>query len=161
VLLIAELIIIVILVIALLMLMIEEEKIKRGKIPKGAMEEYWKGMERRKAIRIDTSFIVRYTVEEKPNAKLNCRTKDISSGGMGLLVNEKLKGGTMLLLEFLLPDGQILIKAEGKVAWSSGEFNERNELGKRIFHMGIEFINIKPEDKEKLVFYIDKIAAEI
>jgi c-di-GMP-binding flagellar brake protein YcgR len=160
VLLIAELVIIAILVTALLMLMVEEEKIKRGKIPKGAVEEYWKGMERRKSIRIDASFIVRYTVEEKPNTKLNCRTKDISRGGMGLLVNEKLKGGTLLLLEFLLPDGQVLIKAEGKVAWSSGEFNERNELGKRIFHMGIEFVNIKPEARDKLVSYIDKIATE-
>ncbi len=156
----AEIIIIVILVTALLMLIIEEERIKKTKVPRGSVEEYWKGKERRRSVRINTSFIVRYTVEEKPDAKLNCRTKDVSIGGMGLMVSERLKQGTMLLLEFLLPDGQVFIKAEGKVAWSSGEFNERNELGKRIFHMGIEFVNIKSEDKDKLVAYIDRLAAK-
>ena len=159
--LIAEIMIVAILLTALLMLIIEEERSKRKKVPKGSVEEYWKGAERRKSVRIDTSFIVRYTVNEKPNVKLNCRTKDVSSGGMGLLVSERLNEGTVLSLEFLLPDGQVLVKTAGKVVWSSGEFDERNDLGKRVFHMGIEFMDISPDDRSKLVSYIDRLTTQI
>ncbi|MBL7071774.1 MAG: PilZ domain-containing protein [Candidatus Omnitrophica bacterium] len=154
----AELIIVCVLIGALLVMVIEEDKIRKSKVPRGALEEYWEGRERRKSIRITSSFIVRYTIEEKAHTKLNCRTKDISSTGMGLIVNEKLATGTMLLLEFILPETQKLFKAEGKVAWATGEFDERNELGKRLFHMGIEFINIGQDDRNELVSYIEKIA---
>ena len=157
-LLIAEIIIILVLVIGLIIVIIEDHKIKKSKIPKGTVKEYWNGRERRQAIRINASFVVKYSVKKKPYTKLNAHMKDLSHGGMRLLINEKLEEGVLLLLEFNIPDTTDAISTEGKVIWTEGEFSERDEAGRRIFQTGIQFINIKTADKEKLVSYIEKIA---
>lgn len=160
-LLIAEIIIIFVLVIALISLIIEEEKIKKSKVPRGIVKEYWSGQERRQYLRINTSLTVRYNVEKKFDVKLNGHIKDVSSDGMRLLINEKLANGALLLLEFELPDIKGAISAEGKVIWADGEFNERDEIGRRVFNTGIQFLNIRSEDRSRLVAYIKKIAKKI
>lgn len=157
-LLITEIVIICVLLIALIALIIEEEKIKKSKVPRGTLKEYWSGQERRQSLRINTSFIVRYCVVENPHTKLNGQMKDVSSDGMKLLVNEKLKQGLVLLLEFNISDSKDSINAQGKVVWADGEFTKRDEIGRRVFQTGIQFINIKPDDKNRLVTYIKKIA---
>ena len=160
-LLIAEIVIICVLLIALIALIIEEEEIKKSKVPRGTLKEYWSGQERRQSLRINTSFIVRYCVAKNPHIKLNGQMKDVSSNGMKLLVNEKLKQGLVLLLEFNIPDSKDFINAQGKIMWTNGEFTERDEIGRRVFRTGIQFINIKPDDKNRLVTYIKKIAERV
>jgi c-di-GMP-binding flagellar brake protein YcgR len=135
----------------------EESKIKKSKITRGAVKEYWNGQERRKSLRINASLVVRYSIEKRYSINSG-KMKDVSSGGMRLILNEKLKEEAFILLEFDLPDGKEIIKAEGKVIWSSGEFGERDESGKRLFQTGIQFVNIKAEGKKRLVTYIEKIA---
>ena len=157
-LLIAELIIIFVLLITLVALILEEAKIKKSKVPRGTVKEYWSGRERRQYLRINSSLIVRYSMEKKSDAKLNGLMKDVSSDGMRLLANEKLTKGTLLLLEFDLPEVKGVVNAEGKVIWADGKFDERDEIGRRIFNTGIQFISIKPDDKSRLVTYIKKIA---
>ena len=157
-LLIAEVVIVVVLITALVTLIIEENKIKKSKVPRGIVKEYWNGQEKRQSKRINASFIVRYSVKKKPHIKLNGRIKDVSSGGMRLLVNEKLAVGTLLLVEFDLPDNIDTIGAVGKVIWADGKFTERDEVGRRIFQTGIQFVNMEHGHKNKLVTYIEKIA---
>lgn len=156
--LIAETVILLVLITALVTIIIEESKIKRSKIPRGTVKEYWSGPERRQSIRINTSLIVRYGMAKEDHNRLNGRTKDVSSNGMRLLINEKLTKGTLLLLEFDLPDTKDAINAEGKVIWADGEFGERDKSGRRIFHTGIQFIDIKPDAKNRLTAYIKRIA---
>ena len=153
---IAEGIIILILVTSLIILIIEEARIKKSKIPRGTLKEYWNGKERRQAFRINTSLAVKYSVEKKLHIKINGLIKDVSSSGMRLLINEKLSNETLLLLEFDLPELKNTIGAEGKVIWADGNFTERDKIGRRIFQTGIQFVNIKPNDKSKLVAYIEK-----
>lgn len=157
-LLITEVIIILVLIAGLAIVIIEERRVKKLKIPKGAVREYWNGRERRQSMRIDTALIVKYSLEEKQHMKPNGRMRDLSSGGMRLLVNEKLKEGVLLLLEFDIPNTKDVIAAEGRVIWADGGFTERNEIGQRIFQTGIQFINIKSNDKDRLASYIEKIA---
>ena len=154
-LLLAEILMITVLVIALIILILEESKIKKSKIPRGTVKEYWNGQERRQAQRVNVSLVVRYSIEKKHHVKLDGHMRDVSSGGMQLLVNEKLPDATILLLEFELPVTKKPICAEGKVIWSKGNFSERDELGRRVFQTGIQFVNIKPEDKNRLAEYID------
>ena len=160
-LLIAELIIVAMLLFAVAMLIKEEREIKRSKVPKASVKEYWNGSERRQAVRIDASLIVRYSVEKKQRIRLNGQMKDVSNNGMRLLANEKLTKGTLLLIEFDLPDAKKIISTEGKVAWTNGGFTERDEIGRRIFHTGIQFVSIKPDDKNKLDAYIKNITEKI
>ena len=153
----AELIFILVLIFVLIILITEEAKIKRSKVTSGAVKEYWDGRERRKSMRIDTSLFVRYSLKKKHHIR-NGQMKDISSGGMRLILNEKFVEGTLLLLEFDLPNTKATIGIKGKVVWSSGKFNERDELGRRLFQTGIQFVNIKSEDNNRLINYITKIA---
>ena len=158
---IAELTIILVLVLSLIILMIEEAKIKESRVPRGTLKEYWKGEERRQAFRINTSLIVKYSMEKKHHIRLNGRIKDLSSGGMQLLVNEKLFEGTLLLLEFDLPASKNAVCAEGKVIWNKGNFSERDGIGRRTFQAGIQFVNIKPDDKNRLITYIEKNSEKV
>lgn len=156
-LLIVEIVIILGLITVLITFIIEENKIKKSKVPGGAVKEYWKGQERRQSKRINATLIVRYSVEKKHHIKRNDLMKNVSNDGMCLVTNEKFSEGTLLLLEFDLPDTKDIISAEGKVVWADGKFTERDEIGRRVFHTGIQFVNIKPDDKSKLVAYIEKI----
>ena len=156
-----ELVIILVLTISLVIFLIEEKKIKDSKIPRGAIQEYWDGKERRQAFRITTALIVKYSVEKKPHIKINGHIEDVSSSGMRLLANEKLMEGTLLLLEFELPKTKNAVFAEGKVVWGKGTFSERDGVGRRVFQTGIQFVNIKPEDKNRLVGFIEKHSEKI
>jgi len=155
----AELIIIIVLISSLTFLIIEEIGIKKAGIPKGMVREYWDGKERRKAIRVNTDLSVRYSVEKKARLKINGSIKDISRKGVRLSTGEKLAEGALLFLEFDIPDVRGAITADGKVIWASGTFDERDSSGKRVFETGVQFVNMKPEDDERLAVYVDKISA--
>ena len=158
-LLIAEGIFIGILITILVAVFIEEAKIKKSKVPKGSVDEYWDGRERRKAIRVDTSLSVKYIVKKDLNRSFNGQMKNISRSGMKLVTNEKLTNGTLLMLEFeLLNEKEIIV--EGKVVWTSGEFSDRDKTERRIFYTGIQFMNIKSSDENRLADYITKITGK-
>ncbi len=154
-----ELIIIIVLVSALAALIIEEMGVRKAGIPKGVVKEYWDGKERRKAIRVNTDLTVRYSVEKKLHLKVNGAIKDISRKGVRLAVGEKLTEGALLFLEFDILDAKGPIVADGKVVWASGTFDERDASGKRIFETGVQFVNMKAEDDNRLAVYIKKISA--
>lgn len=154
-----ELVIITILVLALAALFIEEIGAKKASVSKGIVSEYWNGKERRRVRRVRAELSVRYSVENKARLKLNCAIKDISQKGVRLVLIEKLAEETLLLLEFDTPGTERPIIADGKVVWSSGAFEERDTVGKRIFEAGVQFVKIRPDDDARLASYIDKISA--
>ncbi|MBU4377006.1 MAG: PilZ domain-containing protein [Candidatus Omnitrophica bacterium] len=153
-----QLIIIIVLILSLAALFIEEMGSRKAGVPKGIVREYWDGKERRKAMRVNTELAVRYSIEKKLHLKLNGAIKDISQKGVRLVVTEKLTEGTLLLLEFSIPDKKGPIIADGKVVWTSGAFDERDVDGKRIFETGVQFVNIEPDGSARLVSYIEKIS---
>jgi c-di-GMP-binding flagellar brake protein YcgR len=153
-----ELIVIVVLISALAALFMDEIGVKKSTIPCGIVREYWDGEERRRTMRVGTKLVVRYSTEKKLRTKLNGKMKDISRKGMRLIVNEKLSDETLLFLEFTIPESEEIVLADGKVIWTSGDFDERDPSGKRVFQTGVQFINIKPEDDARLTAYINKIA---
>lgn len=81
-------------------------------------------------------------------------TKNISEGGICLMVYEPLVKGETISLEFTLPTGK-RINATGRVAWTSTfeVISEKAEASR--CDAGIEFIDISKEDKleiQKFVF---------
>ena len=156
-LLIGEILFILILIIILFVLVKEESKIKKSRIPRARIKEYWDGQERRQATRVGTNFTVKYTLSKKQNVILKAQTKDLSSSGMRLLINEKLDKGTLLSLEFDIPDTPVVVKAEGRVVWESGDFADRDEEGKRVFQAGVQFTQMSENDRNCLSDYVTKI----
>lgn len=153
-----EIVIIAVLISALAALFIEEIGMKKTGTPRGVVREYWDGGERRKSIRVTTELPVSYIIEKKLRIKLNGESKDVSRKGMRLLINEKLVEGTLLFLEFDMPETRETISADGRVVWANGNFDERDGAGKRMFQTGIQFVSIKPADDAVLTAYINKAA---
>lgn len=153
-----EIVIIAVLISALSALLVEEVGMRRSGIPHVIVKECWEGEERRMSVRMITGLPVRYSIEIKPHIKRDSRMKDLSRKGMCLLISEKLREGTLLFLEFDIPGIRETISVDGKVVWADGDFDERGEVGQRLFRTGVQFVNIKPGDSDILTSYINKTA---
>jgi len=108
--------------------------------------------ERRKFVRLNVGCEVNYKVlNVEPPKFIKSKTKNISAGGICLIADEKLNPGTLLELNFHLPDKAITIRAKGRVAWVN-PFKIANE--KERFDCGIEFVEISPKDQKIINQYV-------
>ena len=90
-----------------------------------------KNTDKRKFQRQEINTDIRYAVLV-PSFKKGI-AKDISAGGLCVLIDEQLKRGDILRVEFYLPGEKDSIEAVAKVAW------QRDQSGK--FLTGIEFLS--------------------
>lgn len=79
---------------------------------------------------------------------------NISAMGIFVRTTEPLERGTRLRLTFA-PPGSESFELEGSVAWVNGLRADGDNLNPG---MGIRFINLKPEERERLVEVIRTIA---
>lgn len=102
--------------------------------------------ERRRHARLNLSMKVDYKVTSTGEGQRSTLSRDMSLGGVLLLVSEKMDAGTPLELEIYLSeiDNQP-VKTRGEVIWQ-GELGEREE---GYYHTGIAFSGIKEEDKKR------------
>ena len=78
--------------------------------------------------------------------------RNISRGGICFATTHQLKKGDIVEIELKLPPKRI-IKSQGKITWVK-EVN-LYELDKDLeFEVGVEFIDIKPEDREELSKFV-------
>ena len=96
--------------------------------------------ERREFVRCDLSIAVKYKLTSGPDIEKGCLSADISCAGMKMIIPEKLERASKLQLSFHLPDEKREISTRGTVAWIKG-------AGDNLFEAGIEFLEIKEEDK--------------
>ena len=74
------------------------------------------------------------------------RAKNISAGGICLVVLEKVNIGSLLTLKLTLPHEIRSIIVKGKVVWVE-EFSVNDY---KAYDCGIEFIDVDPQDKKTL-----------
>lgn len=92
-------------------------------------EEHSRQGERRKSPRVDLHAKVRYQILGNPSKEVIAQ--NISAGGMGLLLDRKIKPRTILELEFKLPgNSEELINTYAEVIWQNNS------------HTGIKFISL-------------------
>lgn len=79
---------------------------------------------------------------------------NLSGGGLFIKTTKSLPVGTLSDLEFTLPDSNQVIRTTGEVAWirSKDESSENKPTG-----MGIQFIDMNPENKKLLQDYIASV----
>ena len=100
--------------------------------------------------------------EERTSAKIRITFKrasdffrayigNLGTGGLFIKTTQTVPAGTILNLEFNLPDSDHLMQAKGKVIWarSKDESDERKPPG-----LGIQFIEMSSEDTKLLKTYI-------
>ena len=144
--LIIELLLIALLTMILFALRKEENAAKKRGMPQASIERYWDGAERRRHVRLEASFGVRYSI--KKGRDLNGgMSKDICERGMRILADKKLERGTVLGIEISQgpSDGPILV--EGMVLWSNEARGQERDTDKRMFHVGIKFLGVKKGSK--------------
>ncbi|MGE5279896.1 MAG: PilZ domain-containing protein [Deltaproteobacteria bacterium] len=79
-------------------------------------------------------------------------TKDISAGGICLIVYEEVSVGDLLNLRFTLPTGRT-VQALGRVVWVAPfEFSSDRERPRR--DAGIEFVHIEEEDRQEIAKFV-------
>ena len=76
------------------------------------------------------------------------RVKNISVGGLCIMIFEKVKVGTLLKIEFSLLNEDKPIVAKGKVVWVEKFEIISTEFFSVSYNCGIEFVNIRPQDQE-------------
>jgi len=109
--------------------------------------------ERRKFVRLDRLVDIVYRKHQTLEKEKLTLSRNISIGGICLVVYEKLKESQLLELDLCIPEEKIPIKALGKVVWVH-EYIIGNVSKDRRYDVGIEFIEISDEDVNKVNKYV-------
>ena len=131
----------------------EEKRMKKKYEPKGKLEEYWSGKERRRVERFEAMLDVEYRYLKSPKLKTSTRSKDISEDGICILAYEILPKDSTIELEIAIPNIREAIYTQGKVVWCE-DIGKADQAGRRSFLTGIRFVKIDDNDKTNLVNYI-------
>jgi len=110
--------------------------------------------ERRKFVRLNALVDVVYAKQDSASVdtKLSL-AKNISKGGICLILYEKPKTSDLLQLKIYLPEDAPPIVALGKVAWSK-EFTIGEPSSGKRYDAGIEFLKINNKDLSRVNKYI-------
>ncbi|MDD4202649.1 MAG: PilZ domain-containing protein [Candidatus Omnitrophica bacterium] len=142
--------IIAILVLIALTLIVDEKREKTRKKHLLRLKSFWDGKNRREVIRHATSLEVDYVV--KNNVVLG-RSCDLSTHGIGLVLDEKLKRGTILDVNIKIDeDTHEFIRAKARVMWAKESIEDEKGTEKRLFYTGIKFIRFDSKKHEDNLF---------
>ena len=122
------------------------EESRRDQRPILKVQEVWSGEERRKEERLPYTVPVLY-VTPKSSKFNSSRSRDVSAGGILLVLPEKLATGTRLELEFNLAEEQKPFRVLGEVIWMSEIPPEGDQ---RLFQTGFRFIWMDKKESERL-----------
>ncbi|MDD5573720.1 MAG: PilZ domain-containing protein [Candidatus Omnitrophica bacterium] len=118
------------------------------------------GSERRRAKRVYASFVEYCRAEALSSQKYQAFAENISATGICIFVNELIEAGSLLLITIYLLDGSTPIETKGRVAWTRPSVFVTSK-DKKHFDLGIEFVDISEEDRERLLHYTVRYAHEI
>jgi len=103
--------------------------------------------EHREYVRANLSTMIVYQRLDKVSTENRCISVDISPTGLKVFMKEILEDGTLLRINFNLPDIPQPIMAQGKIIWHKVREDQFNEAG-------IEFTNVDDADIEKINAYV-------
>ena len=111
-------------------------------------------MERRRFPRLPLKVNVKYDVlKGLPLRAKETQSKNISIGGICLVVPEKINIGTLLRLKLSLKGETSYITVKGKVVWVE-EFSVDSTSDYKAYDCGIEFVDISPQEQESISRYL-------
>jgi len=115
----------------------------------------WNGINRRKFPRASYKCLI--TIRKRLTAKtISAYTENIGAGGICVLIKEDLGLFQGVDIELFLDDDRPPIKCGGTVVWVVKK-SEPRQKGSYIYDTGIEFIDIRPEDRDKISETVEEI----
>jgi len=106
-------------------------------------------LERRQLRRIGTSLFIKFSVNDDLEKNFGSFTQDISTGGARLLSFKRPKVNDDLELRIDVPNNPDITIAEGNVRWV-GEEALKDDIGKDVFPVGVEFTFMDRQDRAYL-----------
>lgn len=115
----------------------------------------WNGINRRKFPR--ANYECNITIKKRLNEKcIATRTENIGAGGICVLINDDLGLFQGVDVELRIDDGVDPIKSGGTIVWVVKKVDPDHKE-KFIFDTGIEFIDIRPEDRDRISAVVEDI----
>ena len=115
----------------------------------------WNGINRRRFPRATYDCLI--SIKKRLTAKtISTRTENIGAGGICVLLKEDLGLFQGVDIELFLGEPTPPIKCGGTVVWVVKK-SEPKQKGSYLYDTGIEFIDIRPEDREKISDIVEDI----
>ena len=115
----------------------------------------WSGLDQRNFPRIEAKCDIR--ILEHAGKTIHTKTKNIGGGGVRVLLAEALERFSHVTLAITLPDTARMVRSAGRVVWTVKSTNPATQ--KTTFDTGIEFMELKPEDKETILILVRQAAS--
>ena len=118
----------------------------------------WNGINRRKFPRANYKCLI--TIRKRLTSKvLSTQTENIGAGGICVIIKEDLGLFQGADIELHLDDNKPPIKCGGTVVWVVKK-SEPKQKGSYLYDTGLEFIDIRPEDRERISEIVEEILKE-
>jgi hypothetical protein len=115
----------------------------------------WNGINRRKFPRANYKCII--TIRKRLTSKsISTHTENLGAGGICVMLKEDLGLFQGTDLEILLDDQTHPVRCGGTVVWVVKK-TEPKQKGAYLYDTGIEFIDIGPEDRDRITAIVDSI----
>ncbi len=105
--------------------------------------------ERRQIQRFGTSLFIRFSTESEQGVKSEGFTQDVSLGGAKLLSLKRLNVDDNLEISIDVPNNPDITLAEANVRWVGAQ-KEKDDIGRDVFPVGVEFTFIDRQDRAYL-----------
>ena len=106
--------------------------------------------ERRQTVRVTKSLTVSYKIPSQFMIS-SATSKNISCGGICMPIMQGFSPGVVLEMKFKIRELAAPIVALGEIIWTGKSTNRQFP-----FEVGIKFIRIDPQDREKIASHIQK-----
>ena len=115
----------------------------------------WNGINRRKFPRASYECLI--TIKKRLTSKvISTRTENIGAGGICVIIKEDLGLFQGVDLELHLDDSGPPMKCGGTVVWVVKK-SEPKQKGTYLYDTGVEFIDVRPEDRERISELVEQI----
>lgn len=115
----------------------------------------WNGINRRKFPRANYKCVI--TIKKRLTSKaINTQTENIGAGGICVMIKEDLGLFQGVDLEIFLNGDATPVRCGGTIVWVVKK-SEPKHKGSYIYDTGIEFIDIRPEDRDKISDLVETI----
>lgn len=115
----------------------------------------WNGINRRKFPR--ANYECQITIKKRLNAKsISTQTENIGAGGICVIIGDDLGLFQGVDVEININDGKPTIKSGGTVVWVVKKADPKSK-GQTAYDTGIEFIDIRPEDRDRIAEVVESI----
>ncbi len=116
--------------------------------------------ERRKFPRVEDNIFILGSLKANHAAGFKAFTRDISGGGLMFETDRNIPAGSELELEIYQPSNSgkriiFSVHVIAKVAWIKGIAKDAFEEGENRYQVGVEFSEIKEEDRQRIVNFVN------